>query len=114
MTKFTSVVSLFILSFLLLENVNGQLLSLIEKNGRHALLVDGKPFFMLGAQVHNSSAWPAMMPSVWQSAEYMHLNTIEAPIYWEQIEPTEGSFDFSIVDTLLAQAQAHKVHLVFL
>ncbi|HWZ02597.1 MAG TPA: hypothetical protein VNX40_03240, partial [Mucilaginibacter sp.] len=35
---------------------------IIEKDGRHALLVDGKPFLMLGGQAHNSSAWPAMMP----------------------------------------------------
>jgi hypothetical protein len=30
--------------------------SLIEKNGRHTLLVDGKPFLILGGQAHNSSA----------------------------------------------------------
>src|SRR5436305_9908644 len=114
MTRSTTVVALLIILFLLTGNVNAQLPSLIEKNGRHALLVDGKPFFMLGAQVHNSSAWPAMMPAVWQSAAYMHLNTLEAPVYWEQMEPTEGTFDFSIVDTLLTQTQAHNVHLVLL
>jgi len=33
---------------------------LIEKDGRHALLVDGQPFIILGGQAHNSSAWPGM------------------------------------------------------
>ena len=37
-------------------------LKLISRDGRHALLVNGKPFFMLGAQVHNSSGWPGMLP----------------------------------------------------
>lgn len=87
---------------------------LIEKNGRHAFLVDGKPFLMLGGQAHNSSAWPALMPVVWKSAEAMHLNTLELPIYWEQIEPQPGKFDFSLVDTLLTQARQHNVHLVLL
>ncbi|OOQ58497.1 GH35 family beta-galactosidase [Mucilaginibacter pedocola] len=86
----------------------------IEKNGRHALLVDGKPFLMLGGQAHNSSAWPGMMPQVWQAMDAMHANTLEVPLYWEQIEPQQGKFDFSVVDTLLKQARAHKVRLVLL
>ncbi len=28
------------------------------RDGRHAFFVDGAPFLMLGAQSHNSSAWP--------------------------------------------------------
>src|ERR1700744_1181191 len=74
---------------------------LVEKQGRHALLVDGKPFLILGGQCHNSSAWPALLPKVWQAIEAMHANTLEAPIYWEQVEPRQGEFDFSLVDTLL-------------
>jgi len=87
---------------------------LIEKNGRHALLVDGKPFLVLGGQVHNSSAWPGMMPKVWEAAAQLHLNTLEAPIYWEQVEPQQGKFDFSVMDMLIAQARQHKVHLILL
>jgi hypothetical protein len=87
---------------------------LIEKDGRHALLVDGKPFLMLGGQAHNSSGWPGMMPQVWQAVNLMHLNTLEVPLYWEQIEAQPGKFDFSIVNTLLSQARQHKVRLVLL
>lgn len=87
---------------------------IINQNGRHALLVDGKPFFIFGGQAHNSSAWPGMMPQVWLAAEKLHLNTLELPIYWEQIEPQPGKFDFSVPDTLLTQARAHKVRLVLL
>jgi hypothetical protein len=87
---------------------------IITQNGRHALLVDGKPYFMFGGQAHNSSAWPGMMSQVWLAAEKMHLNTLEIPLYWEQIEPQPGKFDFSLIDTLLKQARAHKVRLVLL
>ncbi|WP_184549022.1 DUF5597 domain-containing protein [Mucilaginibacter sp. FT3.2] len=87
---------------------------LIEKDGRHAFMVDGQPFLMLGGQAHNSSAWPGMMPQLWTAVETMHLNTLEVPLYWEQIEAQPGKFDFSIVDMLLSQAREHKVHLVLL
>jgi hypothetical protein len=92
----------------------GMMPAIVEENGRHVFLVDGKPFFMLGGQAHNSSAWPGMMPQLWQAVEEIHCNTLEVPIYWEQIEPAPGSFDFSVVDTLLTQAREHKVRLVLL
>jgi len=86
----------------------------VEKEGRHALLVDGKPFLILGGQAHNSSAWPGMMPQVWSAIEAMHANTLEVPIYWEQVEAQQGKFDFSLIDMLLKQARERKVHLVLL
>jgi hypothetical protein len=91
-----------------------QMPKIINKDGHHALLVDGKPYFMLSGQAHNSSGWPGMLPQLWTSVEEMHLNTVEIPVYWEQIEAEPGKFDFSLVDTLLVQARAHKVHLVLL
>ncbi|MDA3817047.1 MAG: DUF5597 domain-containing protein [Prolixibacteraceae bacterium] len=96
------------------ETNNGSIPKIIEKDGHHALLVDGKPFFILGGQAHNSSAWPGMLPQVWLAIEAMNANTLEVPIYWEQIEAKQGSFDFSLVDTLLTQAREHDVKLVLL
>jgi hypothetical protein len=87
---------------------------IIEKDGRYALLVDGAPYLMLGAQSNNSSDWPATLPKVWQAIEYLHANTLETPIYWEQFEPRPGQFDYSAVDTILTQAREHHVHLVLL
>jgi len=85
-----------------------------KRDGRFALIVDGKPFLVLGGQIGNSSAWPATLPAVWSAAEAMHANTVEAPVYWEQIEPTKGAFDFSNMDLLVTQAREHKFHLVLL
>ena len=38
---------------------------LARSGDRHALIVDGAPFLMLGVQANNSSNYPAMLPKVW-------------------------------------------------
>lgn len=88
--------------------------SIREKDGHFALMVDGKPYLMLGVQANNSSAWPAYLDKVWPAAETLQANTVELPVYWEQIEATEGKFDFSVVDLILKQAREHHLHLVLL
>lgn len=87
---------------------------LVSKNGKHALLVDGAPFWILGAQTNNSSNYPAALKDVWPSVEKMHANTLSIPVAWEQIESIEGKFDFSYVDVLLKQARERKVKVVLL
>jgi hypothetical protein len=87
---------------------------LVQKDGRHALIVDGAPFVILGGQCHNSSAWPSTLPGVWSALETLHANTLEAPVYWEQLEPAPGQFDYSMVDELLEGAREHGVRLVLL
>ena len=87
---------------------------LVQKDGRWALLVDGHPYLILGGQIHNSSAWPAELPQVWDSLARMHANTVEAPIYWEQMEPREGQFEFGNVDDVVRGAREHNLHVVLL
>jgi beta-galactosidase GanA len=85
-----------------------------KKHGRYALFVDGAPFLILGAQCHNSSAWPALLSKVWPAIDTLHANTLEIPIYWEQFEPEPGKYDPSIIDLILKQARERKVRLVLL
>jgi len=87
---------------------------LVAKDGRHALLVDGRPFLILGAQAHNSSNYPAALPPVWAAARDLGANTVLMPVAWEQVEPEEGRFDFSFVDTLVQQARQQGRRLVLL
>jgi hypothetical protein len=102
-------------SFTFLQAAYGeQAPRLVQKDGRYALLVDGRPYLVLGGQIHNSSAWPSELPQVWQSMAALHANTVEAPVYWEQLEPQPGHFDFSNVDQVVEGAGAHNLHVVLL
>jgi beta-galactosidase GanA len=87
---------------------------IIQTQGRRALLVDGRPYLILGAQVNNSSNYPGMLPKVWPAIEQLQANTVLVPVAWEQIEARQGKFDFSFVDTLLGEAREHGVHLILL
>jgi hypothetical protein len=42
---------------------------IVKNDGRFALFVDDAPYLILGAQGHNSSAWPASLPKVWPAME---------------------------------------------
>ena len=84
---------------------------LVEKEGRHALMVDGAPFLMLAGQAHNSSNYPAALPKVWAALKDAQANTLEMPIAWEQVEPKEGEFDFSFLDVLVKQARENDFRL---
>ncbi len=107
------LILVFIWSLSILGNAES-IPQLIEKNGKHALLVDGQPFLILGAQTNNSSNYPAALKDVWPSVKKMHANTLSIPVAWEQIEPVEGQFDFSYLDVLLKEARQHKVKVVLL
>jgi hypothetical protein len=88
--------------------------TLVAKDGRWALLVDGQPYLMLGGQIHNSSAWPSELPAVWKSLSELHANTVEAPVYWEQIEAKQGQFNWDNVDAVVKGAREHNLHVVLL
>jgi uncharacterized protein DUF5597/glycosyl hydrolase family 35 len=88
--------------------------TLAQKDGRYALMVDGRPFLILGGQIHNSSAWPSELPQVWESMAALHANTVEAPVYWEQVESQEGHFDFANVDQIIKGARVHNLRVVLL
>src|SRR5688500_6251406 len=87
---------------------------LVTRDGRSALMVDGAPFLILGAQVNNSSSWPSMLPKVWPAVKRLQANTVSVAMPWEQIEPIEGKFDFSFLDVLLREARENEVRLVLL
>lgn len=54
----------------------------LEKHGdQYQMQVDGKPFFILGAQVHNSSGFPATMDAAWSVLHAIHCNTVSVPVY---------------------------------
>jgi hypothetical protein len=86
----------------------------ITKNGKHQLIVDGKPFMVLGAQLWNSSAWPAITDKFWTQLRELNCNTLEAPVYWQNIEPEPGVYNFKELDDLILSARKEKLRLVLL
>ena len=88
----------------------------LEKQGAATqLIVDGKAFLALAAELHNSSASSLeYMKPLWPKLVASHLNTVLATVSWELIEPDEGKFDFRLVDGLLQEARANDLHLVLL
>jgi hypothetical protein len=84
-------------------------------NSQRFFIVNGQPFFPLAGQVHNSSAYTAAsLERGWMALAALHANTAEIPVYWEQIEPTEGTFDFRPIDQILAGARARGLKVILL
>jgi beta-galactosidase GanA len=86
-----------------------------DKGETRQLLVEGKPFLILGGELGNSTASDlARMEQYWSLFKQLNVNTILAPVSWELIEPAEGHFDFTSLDGLLQQARRHQQRLVLL
>ncbi len=106
----------FSLFILLSFDSNSQSIPHLQQKGRtQQLIVDGKPFLILGGELGNSTAssldymWP-----FWQKFRAMNLNTILVPAYWDLIEPKEGKFDFTLVDSILILSRKNNLKVILL
>jgi len=88
----------------------------LHKQGTAAqLIVEDKPFLVLGGETGNSSGSDIRyMKPVWKAVKAMNLNTVLVPIYWELLEPEKGRFDFSLLDSLINDARHHDLKLALL
>jgi beta-galactosidase GanA len=88
----------------------------IERTGDFTeLIVDGKPFIILGGKIHNSSSSSLdYMEPIRDKLVALNCNTAIAPVYWELIEPEEGKFNFSLVSGLIIKAREHGLRLILL
>jgi hypothetical protein len=85
----------------------------LEKNGNVTQLnVDGKPFLVLGGELHNSSSSSReYMKKYWPVLKASGMNTVLAVVEWALIEPEEGKFDFTEVNNLIDDARAQGLRL---
>jgi hypothetical protein len=88
----------------------------LQKQGTATqLIVDGKPFLILGGELRNSSGSSLdYLKPIWPKLAAMHINTVLTAIYWELLEPKEGQFDFALVDGAIQAARENNLRLVFL
>src|SRR3954467_569253 len=88
----------------------------IRQNGTvKQFFVDDKLFIMLSGELHNSSPSSIeYMQPIWDKLAALHLNTVIGAASWELVEPTEGKFDFSLVDDQINQARQRNMRLVLI
>ncbi|KAH7274697.1 glycoside hydrolase superfamily [Fusarium solani] len=87
---------------------------LAETQCSKQLIVNGRPFLMLGGELQNSSLSSAeYMDSVWQKLVDGNYNTILGAVTWETVERREGHLDFSELDKIILGARSHGLHLIF-
>jgi hypothetical protein len=88
----------------------------LERRGNVTqLIVDDRPYLVLGGEVRNSSSSSLdYMEPVWRKLKAMRVNTVLAPVTWEQIEAVEEQFDFTVTDGLIAAAREHGLRLILL
>jgi hypothetical protein len=109
------IVLMSLLLSLLPAVARAQSIAHLEQHGTtKQLIVDGKPFLVLGGELANtaSSSMEYMKP-VWPRLAQMHLNTVLTGMTWAQFEPEEGKYDYALVDDLLAGARRQNLKIIF-
>ena len=82
---------------------------------KRVFMVDGKPFYPVAGQAHNDAGYNDLdSDNFFKALKLIHGNTLLIPVYWLQVEPEEGKFDFTSVDALLASARRYGVKLILL
>lgn len=73
----------------------------------------GENVFVLGLQSHNSSdgCWEMIDRSI-AAVKLYGGNTLKTPLYWYQMEPEEGRYDFSMLEQLLLRVRKAGLYLI--
>ncbi|MFI1744903.1 GH35 family beta-galactosidase [Thalassobellus sediminis] len=110
------ILKLCLLLFILnIQLCDAQIPFLRKSNKTTQLIVDNKPYIILGGELGNSTATSmANMESVWPKLKALNLNTVLVPVYWELIEKKQGEFDFSLIKQLIEEARNNNLKIVFL
>ena len=73
------------------------------------------PFPILGGELSNSAATCVEdIDEVMPRMKALGLNTVLVPAYWEFLEPTEGRFDFTLIDRTVDKARENDLRVIFL
>ena len=94
---------------------NQNLPAIKETNGLKQLYVKNEPFLIIGGELLNSSASSIEhMKDIWAHVKSLNVNTVFLPVNWQQFEPKEGTFDYSLIDSHIKSANDNNLKLVIL
>jgi hypothetical protein len=86
-----------------------------KRHGAIQLIVAGKPFTMVCGELHNSTASaPDYFDEALKNAQQMQVNSVIASVSWEQLEPEEHHYNFSLTDHIIKAAHAAHLKLVLI
>mgnify|MGYP006282275157 FL=1 len=87
-----------------------------KRHGAWQFIMNGEPRLLLGGQIENfSMSTPEKLNEFdWGIFTSQNLNTVEIPVFWKQIEPREGEFDFTIIDQLIERSRENGLKLIVL
>jgi len=88
----------------------------LQKQGTATqLVVNGKPMLLLAGELSNSAATsPTDIKNAMRKMKRSRVNSVFVPAYWEFVEPQEGKYDFSLVDSVISNARKNELKIVFL
>ena len=88
----------------------------LEKHGAATqLIVGGQPFLALAGELGNNTGTSLEnMQPLWPKLAAGNLNCVLAASSWAQMEPSEGRYEFALMDGLIEEARRHDLKLVFL
>ena len=95
------------------QELFAQLPQLSKANNQTKMLLNGRPFLILGSEMHNSTGSDtAAVTAVMKEANALKMNNILGYAYWEMIEPLEGKFNFDLVDHLILASEKENLKMI--
>jgi hypothetical protein len=95
---------------------NAEQIPHLERHGTATrLVVRGNPLLLIAGELHNSTCGGIeYMKPVWARMAKKNLNSVIATVSWELLEPAEGKYDFTLVDSEIEGARAAHLALVLI
>jgi hypothetical protein len=86
----------------------------IEKKAGYAqLMVNGKPFTILGGELHNNSAASiAYLEPLLDKMKACRLNTVLLGLGWDQFEPREGEYNLAHAEAMIRACRERDLKLI--
>ncbi len=75
---------------------------------------NGRPFMPIGLQAHNSATGSHLIKRALRAVELYGGNCLEAPVYWNRIEPVKDQYEMDLVKGLIDETRGAGLHLIIL